>query len=186
MDDDWCGMLDVPFGSTKILLADSRAFGDGSHPTTRVSLEAVRALAPRGGESWRMLDFGSGTGILSIAAATVGAHAIGVEIDEAALEVSKENARLNGVADRVSFVRSLDDAPGTFDLVVANILAGVLVAFADALVDRLASPGALVLCGLVATDVPVVIASYAPRLDGRRPEIYERGEWRALAWRAKI
>ena len=81
-------------------------------------------------------------------------------------------------------MRSLDDAPGPFDLVVANILAAVLVAFADALVARLSPNGALVLCGLVATDVPRLIATYAPKLDGRRPEIYERGEWRALVWRA--
>jgi ribosomal protein L11 methyltransferase len=170
--------------TTDIRLVPSRAFGDGSHETTRLSLEAVRALAPRDRESWRLLDFGSGTGILAIAAAMRGAVAIGVEVDEGALAVSVENARLNDVAERASFVRSLDEARGTFDLVVANILAGVLVAFADALVARVAPNGALVLCGLVATDVPVLVATYAPKLDARRPEIYERGEWRALVWRA--
>jgi ribosomal protein L11 methyltransferase len=171
--------------TTDIRLVPSRAFGDGSHETTRLSLEAVRALAPRDRrEGWRLLDFGSGTGILAIAAALRGAEAIGVEIDEAALAVSAENARLNGVAARTTFARSLDDAPGTFDLVVANILAGVLIAFADALVARVAPNGALILCGLVATDVPVLVATYAPKVAGRRPEIYERGEWRALVWRA--
>lgn len=169
--------------AAKIRLVDSRAFGDGSHETTRLSLQAVGALAPRDRESWRMLDFGSGTGILSIAAAMSGAQAIGVEIDEPSLAVSIENAKLNDVASRCAFVRSLDDAPGTFDLVVANILAAVLVAFADALVTRVAPKGALVLCGLVATDVPLLIATYAQKLDGRRPEIYERDEWRALVWR---
>lgn len=178
-------MVEVPFGATKVRLADSRAFGDGSHETTRLSLEAVNALAPRDREGWRLLDFGSGSGILAIAAAMRGATAVGVEIDEAALAVSVENARTNDVTERTSFLRSLEDAPGPFDLVVANILAGVLVAFADALVVRLASNGALVLCGLVATDVPVLIATYAPLLEARRPEIYERGEWRALVWRAR-
>lgn len=167
-----------------IALLPSRAFGDGSHETTRLSLEAIRALAPRDRDAWRLLDFGSGTGILSIAAAMRGAEAVGVEIDEAALSVSRENARVNGVSENVSFVKSLDEAPGTFDLVVANILCAVLVDFADALVAHLAPRGCLVLCGLVATDVPIVIASYAPRLRARRPEIYERGEWRALVWRA--
>lgn len=170
--------------AAKIRLVDSRAFGDGSHETTRLSLQAVGALAPRDRERWRMLDFGSGTGILAIAAAMAGAEAIGVELDEPALDVSRENAQLNDVATRASFVRSLDDVTGTFDLVVANILAGVLVAFADALVARMAPNAALVLCGLVATDVPVLIATYAPKREGRRPEIYERGEWRALVWRA--
>ena len=178
-------MVEVPFGATKIRLAESRAFGDGSHETTRLSLQALGALAPRDRGEWRLLDFGSGSGILAIAAAMRGATAIGVEIDDAALVVSAENARANDVGERTSFVRSLDEARGTFDLVVANILAGVLVAFADALVARLAPDGALVLCGLVTTDVPVLIATYAPRLGGRRPEIYERGEWRALVWRAR-
>lgn len=176
-------MIEVAFGTAKIMLADSRAFGDGSHETTRLSLEAVGALAPRS-QGFRLLDFGSGTGILAIAAAMRGACSIGVEIDEAALAVSQENARLNGVEERVMFVRTLDEATGTFELVVANILCGVLVAFADALVSRVAPDGALVLCGLVATDVPVVVAAYAPLLGRRRPEIYERGEWRALVWRA--
>lgn len=171
--------------AAQIRLVDSRAFGDGSHETTRLSLQAVGALAPRDRETWRMLDFGSGTGILAIAAAMLGGEAIGVEIDEPSLAVSHENAKLNDVAARCSFVRSLDDVPGTFDLVVANILAGVLVAFVDALVARVAPNGALVLCGLVATDVPVLIATYAPKLGGRRPEIYERAEWRALVWRAR-
>jgi ribosomal protein L11 methyltransferase len=177
-------MIQVSFGATKIVLADSHAFGDGSHETTRLSLEAVGALAPRDRAGWRLLDFGSGTGILTIAAAIRGATAFGIEIDEGALAVSAENARLNDVASRTTFVRSLDEVRGSFDLVVANILAGVLVAFADALVARLASKGALVLCGLVATDVPVLVATYTPLLEGRRPEIYERGEWRALVWRA--
>lgn len=176
-------MIEVELGTGKIVLADSRVFGDGSHETTRLSLEAVSALAPRGVAGFRLLDFGSGTGILAIAAAMRGACSIGVEIDEAALAVAQENARLNGVSERVEFVRALDEATGTFELVVANILCGVLVAFADSLVSRVAPDGALVLCGLVATDVPVAVATYAPLL-GRRPEIYERAEWRALVWRA--
>lgn len=177
-------MARVAVADLRLELADSRAFGDGSHPTTRVCLDAVRALAPRGPDPWRMLDFGSGTGILTIAAAKLGAYeAIGIEIDEAALAVSAENAELNGAGNRVGFVRSLDDVDGVFELVVANILCGVLVAFADALVARVAANGTLVLSGLVATDVPAVIAAYSPKLAGRRPEIYERGEWRALAWR---
>lgn len=170
-----------------IELAESRAFGDGSHETTRVCLQAVRALAPRDA-SWRMLDFGSGTGVLGIAAAKLGAReAIGIEIDEDALAIAPENARLNGVDGRVAFARSLDDARGTFELVAANILAGVLVAFARPLVERLAgqgTTGTLILSGLVATDVPVIVATYAPLLRERRPEIYERGEWRALVWRS--
>ena len=171
---------------TGIVLAKSFAFGDGSHPTTRLSLQAVRALAPRtrieAGEPWRLLDFGSGTGILAIAAAKLGASAVGVEIDDVALAVAPENARLNAVEDRVTFVRTLSDAPGPFNLIVANILAGVLAQYAPDLVSRLAPNGTLILCGLVSTDVPLLIATYAPLLGARRPDIYERDEWRALVW----
>jgi ribosomal protein L11 methylase PrmA len=76
------------------------------------------------------------------------------------------------------------DATGPFELVVANILRGVLLAFADALSGVCARGGALVLSGLVSTDVPEVSASYAPRLGGARPEVYEREDWRALVWRS--
>ncbi|MDB4945068.1 MAG: hypothetical protein JWP97_4602 [Labilithrix sp.] len=176
--------LAAPPGRLPILLEESDAFGDGSHPTTAVCLEAVGALAPRR-DSWSMLDVGSGTGVLAIAAARLGAReALGVEIDDAALATAARNAALNGVAERVRFGRAL---PSTaHDLVVANILRGVLVQLAAPLVACVAGGGTLVLSGLTSTDVPEVSSCYARALGGHRPEIYERGEWRALAWRAVV
>ena len=175
----------VPVDGISIVLGPSSAFGDGRHETTQLCLQAIAALAPRGKGDWRLLDFGSGSGILSIGAAKLGAIALGVEIDEAAIASAEENAGLSSVGDRVTFARTLEEASSTFDIVVANILRRVLLDAAAALVARLSTTGGLILSGLVSTDVPEVSARYARHLDGRRPEIYERGEWRALVWRAR-
>lgn len=68
---------------------------------------------------------------------------------------------------------------------MANVLRQVLLEQARALTARLAPDGVLVLSGLVSTDVPELSAHYAPLFAGRRPEIYERAEWRALVWRSQ-
>jgi ribosomal protein L11 methyltransferase len=165
-----------------ILIEPGPGFGDGTHETTQVCLQALAALAPRTGP-WRMLDFGSGSGILSIAAARLGAVVDAVEIDSLAAAHGERNATANGVSDRIRALRTLEQTRPPFDFVVANILRAVLLDFAGALVERMAAGAALVLSGLVSTDVPEVSVRYASRLGGERPEVYERGEWRALLWR---
>ncbi len=172
-----------PRGGVAIVLQPSGAFGDGKHETTQLCLQALSAFAPRDGRAWRVLDFGSGSGILSIAAARLGAVVVGVEIDAAAVTVARESAKLNGVDSRVSFATALDEGEGRFDVVVANILRGVLIDMADDLVARVATGGTLVLSGLVGTDVPEIVARYGAKLEGRRAEVYARGEWRAVVWR---
>lgn len=171
----WDGDIDA----RTIALLPSQAFGDGRHETTRMCLQALAVFAPR--ERFRMLDVGSGTGILSIAAAKLGGDAHGVEIDEAANEVALANARASGAADHVRFGTTWPEGP--HEVVAANILRSVLLALADAIVARVAVGGVLVLSGLVSTDLPEMIARYAPALGGARPEIFERGVWRALVWR---
>ena len=166
-----------------IVLRAGPAFGDGRHLTTQLCLQAIAAFAPRDKRDWRLLDFGSGSGILSIGAAKLGAIALGVEIDDRAIASAEDNSALSGVSDRVRFARALDVPGSSYDIVVANILRGVLVHFASELASRLAPAGTLILSGLVSTDVPEVSARYAQCLGGRRPEIYERDEWRALVWR---
>jgi ribosomal protein L11 methyltransferase len=167
---------------TPIVLEPGPGFGDGTHETTRVCLQAIRALAPRTG-AWRMLDFGSGSGILAIAAAQLGAEVDAVEIDPLAAAHGERNVLANQVAMRVRSVRTLEETRPPFDLVVANILRSVLLDFAGAVVERTAPGASLVLSGLVSTDVPEVLVRYAARLGGQRPEVYERGDWRALVWR---
>jgi len=146
-------------------------------------LQAIHWLRPAGARSWRLLDFGSGSGILSIAAARLGASVEAVEIDPLAIEHARHNAVLNLVEDRVRHSRTLAEAPGRFDLVVANILCDVLLEAAEDLTSRVVENGALALSGLVATDVPRIIARYAPLLAQRRPAVYERGAWRLLSWK---
>lgn len=170
-----------------LVLADGPGFGLGSHATTQLCLQAIAALAPRD-RPWTLLDFGAGSGILSIAAARLGGRAHAVEIEAPARESARRNAELNGVD--LAVTAELPD--GRFDLVVANILRPVLVAFAGELAARLAPGGTLVLSGLVSTDVPELGVVYAGVMGGdrreatqehRRPERYARGDWNALVWK---
>lgn len=167
----------------RVVIQPGAGFGTGAHETTQLCLQAIAAGAPRGGRAWRMLDFGSGSGILAIGAAKLGATVEAIEIDERAIENAEENARLNSVADRIRHRRTLEGVQGPFELVIANILRQVLLDFAGALAARLDPGGMLVLSGLVSTDIPEVGVRYASLLGGRRPEVHERGDWRALAWR---
>lgn len=181
--------LDIASGDhLTLVLLPGPGFGDGTHPTTHLCLQALAALAPCArapsqSHAWRMLDFGSGSGVLSLGAALLGATVSAVEIDARAVAHAEHNARATGVADRIRHARTLDEAPGPFDLVIANILRDVLLDHADALAARLAVGATLVLSGLVSTDVPELTAAYAKRLGGQRPEVYARDDWRALVWR---
>jgi ribosomal protein L11 methyltransferase len=173
--------LSNPAREIPLRLHSGPGFGTGAHETTQLCLQAIYAFHPRG-PKWRLLDFGSGSGILSIAAAKLGAEVVGIEIDEPSIEHAEANVRSNEVRDRVVFGQELEEAGGKFELVVANILLAVLVAHAEELVLRLAPGGTLVLSGLVGTDVPVAIGRYSPLLGGARPEVFERGDFRALVW----
>jgi ribosomal protein L11 methyltransferase len=130
-----------------------------------------------------MLDFGSGSGILAIGAARLGADVDAIEIDAQATAHAERNAKANGFSARIRHARTLEDTRGAYDFVVANILRSVLLDVASALVARLSPHATLVLSGLVSTDVPAVSVRYASLLAGARPEVYERGDWRALVWR---
>ena len=166
----------------RLVIDPGPGFGDGTHETTQLCLQAIAALARRSGPL-RMLDFGSGSGILAIGAAKLRAVVDAVEIDAAAGAHGERNARANCVDDQIRHAPTLEGTRGPFDLVVANILRAVLLEFADALVARLGPGATLVLSGLVSTDVPQVSVRYASLLGQEQPEVYERGDWRALVWR---
>jgi ribosomal protein L11 methyltransferase len=166
----------------RLVIDPGPGFGDGTHETTQLCLQAIAALAPRA-TPWRMLDFGSGSGILAIGAAKLGAAVDAVEIDGLASAHGKRNSRANRVDHRIRHARTLRGARDSFDFVVANILRSVLLESAGALVSRLAPGATLVLSGLVSTDVPEVSVRYASLLSDERPEVYQRGDWRALVWR---
>ena len=125
------------------------AFGTGLHPTTRLCLEAVEALADRG-PLGRTLDVGCGSGILAIAAVKLGAtRVLGVDIDPIAIEATEANARHNRVNKRIRAREgSVPTEEGPFDTVLANLIAGILVELAPHLAAELLPGGRLVASGI--------------------------------------
>jgi ribosomal protein L11 methyltransferase len=169
-------------GAMLIRLVDGPGFGDGSHPTTQLCLQGIAALAPLD-RPWRLLDVGSGSGILSVAGARLGASVDAVEIDARAIEHAEQCFRANGLEDRIRSFSSLAQVTGPYDLIVANVWRAILLSLAETIAPLRASGGSVLLSGLVSTDVPEVSVRYAALLEGRRPEVYDRDEWRALLWR---
>ena len=153
-----------------------RAFGSGTHESTRLVMRELDRRI-RGGE--RVLDVGCGSGILAVAALLLGAsRARAVDVDPDAIEVTKENARLNGVASRIeASTTDVGKLRGTYDVVLANIEARVLVPLADAIAARVATGGTLVLSGILRGQEDEVRAAY-PELGLRI--VPAEGEWVAL------
>lgn len=155
------------------------AFGTGTHETTRLCLEAIERHW-RGG---RFLDVGTGTGILAIAAALLApdAQIMAIDADPLAIEVARENARINRVLDRIR----IDPAPCralpafASDVVVANLTADVILTLLDDLCERLAPAGVLILSGiLVSQSGEAEEALRKARL--AQIERRDAGEWSAL------
>lgn len=147
--------------AVNVLLDPGLAFGTGTHPTTALCLEWLDGQELAGKT---MVDFGCGSGILAVAALKLGAaHAIGIDIDPQALEASAENARRNGVAERLTLFLA-KDAPAALnaDLVVANILAGPLVELAPVICSHLRPGGHLALSGILENQGESVAAAYIP------------------------
>jgi ribosomal protein L11 methyltransferase len=171
----------APEGEPRVLrIPPGASFGDGRHETTQLCLLALGSLARTGAPMGTVLDFGAGSGVLAIAAALAGARVEAVEIDARALVEAGDNARRNGVEARVELRDRLREPAAPFDVVVANILRGVLLDAAPALAARQSRAGHMILSGLVATDVPAILARYRPLLAPMRDEVYARGEWRAV------
>ncbi len=140
-------------GEIIVELDPGMAFGTGTHPSTSMCVKALdeleRRLAPEGG--LRLLDVGTGSGILAIAAAKLGFTGIvGIDVDQVAVRVAQKNAELNGIADTVSLSNTpLKDLEGEFPVVVANILPHVLIYLKEHLLARLAPGGLLILSGII-------------------------------------
>lgn len=145
--------------AVNLLLDPGLAFGTGTHPTTALCLEWLDAQPLDGVE---VLDFGCGSGILAIAALLLGAgQATGTDIDVQAIEASRENANRNGI-DPERFPLYLPEhlPEGQADVVVANILAGPLVALAPRIIERVKPGGRLALSGVLAEQAEEVRAAY--------------------------
>lgn len=176
----WCEW-DARPGQVVIDIDPQMAFGTGEHATTRGCLRLLDDVLRPGD---RVVDVGSGSAILAIAAARLGAReVIAVEYDPDANLNARENLEGNGVEDRVEIVEQMADAAlldelGPFDLVLANILSGVirplLPAFHAALGGT--SEGRLIVSGILRTEAPLVVHD-AEAAGFRVVEIDEEEEW---------
>lgn len=160
-------------GEVEIVVDPGRAFGSGTHETTRLVLREVDRRI-RGGE--RVLDVGCGSGILSVAAARLGASSVrGVDVDGDAIPVARENARINRVASRTRFSATpVERLRGAYDLVLANIETVILEELAGAIARRVAPGGTLVLSGVLLGEQDRIDAAF-PRF--RRVLLGREGEW---------
>lgn len=168
------------------------AFGTGTHPTTMLCLSILeRILSGRNTESGSklkknssVLDVGTGSGILSIAAALLGAESVtAIDIDPDAIRVAMDNCTLN----RVSAMVAASDTPlhlisGSFDIILANILAEELVRLAPELVQRISPDGFLILSGILSEKEELVVNGFS-NYDVTLTEIAREGEWSCIVFR---
>jgi len=174
---DWCREDDL------VLSIDpGRAFGSGSHATTRMCLAELELLVNVGDS---VADIGCGSGVLAVAAVRLGAaRAVGVDIHAEAVMVSTTNGAVCGVADQVQFGEgSIELLAGQiFEIVVANIAASVLLELANQLAAAVSATGALVLSGVLEEQVPAILEEFA--LQGfTLVSTAADGDWRALVLR---
>ena len=150
---------DYETSRVKLILDPGLAFGTGGHETTNLCLEVLDERG-RGGE--RVLDIGTGSGILAIAALKLGAAvAEGVDIDPVAVRTAGENAALNGVADKLTvLVGALSDkASGKYDIIPANIVANAIMALAPAVPGLMADDAVFIASGIIDSRKDEVIAA---------------------------
>lgn len=160
-----------------IRIEPGMAFGTGTHETTRLCLEAIEKYF-RGGS---FLDVGTGTGILSIAAALLwpDARIEACDTDADAVEIARENARLNHVADRISFrAGTVDEGTASADVTCANLTADVIVPLLPGLIS--ATCGRLILSGILDSQTELVRASLQELGIAQEHELAAKGEWVAI------
>jgi ribosomal protein L11 methyltransferase len=175
---------DADAPSNALRLTDSAAFGTGHHPTTALCIEALEE-AVTGALPDSVLDVGTGSGVLALAALRMGVpRAVGLDIDANALEIAAEHSRLNGMEDRLKLVLGGPDVvEGVWPLVVANVLAAPLIAMAPVLVRRVANRGRLILSGIPSSIESEVRRAYE-HLGMRHIRSETRAGWTVLVLQA--
>jgi ribosomal protein L11 methyltransferase len=171
-------------GEIVLTIDPGQAFGTGTHETTRLCLQLLEDAFEQPPGPGRVLDVGTGTGILGIAAAKLGASCVlGVDTDPKAVETAAENAKVNGVADRfASTYMPLSSLEGSYDLVVANILAEILIDLKKEIVSRCVPGGLLVLSGILTEKCGWVEEEF--REEGAHPVNRKTdGQWAAVLLR---
>ncbi len=150
-------------GDRVILMDPGRAFGTGHHETTRLCLEWLEDWTESNRpDTMSLLDLGTGSGILAMAGALLGfGRVLAVDNDEEAVEVARENLRVNGLEGRIVLsVGSVGELEERFDVVAANLQANPLIEMAHALSERLQPEGMLVLSGILVEQGESVRSAY--------------------------
>ncbi|MBI1910781.1 MAG: 50S ribosomal protein L11 methyltransferase [Deltaproteobacteria bacterium] len=173
-------------GDIIIEIDPGMAFGTGGHATTKMCVKAIFALIKdkkvRASKA-NILDVGTGTGILAIAAMKLGvSEAVGTDIDKVALTVARKNARLNKTEIRLSS-SSLDKIKGGYSIVAANILAGELKRLSPALYSKITPGGYIILSGILKTEKDSVKETFTA-LGLKHSKTYLSGEWAAIVLQA--
>ena len=160
-----------------IMLDPGLAFGSGSHETTRLCMQW---LSTQRLEGKAVIDYGCGSGILAIAALKSGAaSALGVDIDQQALQASRQNAQLNQVSERLLLALPAtmpDQSAG--DIVFANILAGTLVELKTQLLTLRKAQGVLVLSGILQSQQAMIYKEFEP---GNTIQSFNDGDWMMMS-----
>lgn len=170
-----------------VLLDPGMAFGTGTHPTTQIALQLLETLEIAGKS---VFDVGTGSGIIAIAAAKLGASSVeGVDIDAVSVRQAVVNVVLNDATGQVSIWTS-DMAPDsepvkTYDIVVANIIARVLVEIAGQIAPSVATGGTLVLSGIIDSKEPAVLETYTA-LGFEMIQRQQIEDWIGHIWRRSI
>jgi ribosomal protein L11 methyltransferase len=171
---------DVPEGVPVIVIEPSTGFGTGHHATTRLCLLLMQRLEWRGA---RVIDVGTGSGVLTLAAWKLGAAEVtGVDHDADALANARSNIARNGAAPSIDIIH--DDLRSLrmerADVVLANLTGAVLVRFASELSSLALDGGYLILSGFAPEDLPIIYRAFA-----RMTRIHEQieGEWAAICLR---
>lgn len=169
---------------TVVSIDPGAAFGTGTHATTYLCMSILEnKVTPQSD----ILDIGTGSGILAITSMLLGAKsAIGVDIDAQSVKTAKENAVINGVADKTEFLVGdlADKISGRYNIVCANIVADVIIRLFDNVADFMTEDGILIVSGIIdmrASDVENAAKEHGFEIC----ESYEREEWRAYVLKVK-
>ena len=165
-----------------IVMDPGMAFGTGTHPTTAMCIREIELLDISGME---VTDIGTGTGVLAIAAARLGAaHVTAVDRDTVAIDAARENIARNGVEDSITLgISDLFSAvPGKADLVIANLVADPIIRLMDDLEHHLEPGGVLLISGIIEDRAPDVVEAAGRKNLSVEKIIEERG-WAAMLLR---
>ncbi len=167
-----------------IELDPGMAFGTGTHPSTRMCLRAIEKLTAifQGKKNTGLLDVGTGSGILAIAASLLGIEkVVGIDIDHQAILCAQKNVKKNNAAENISLsTTSLNKIEGIFPIVVANIFPHVLIDMKEKLSARLDGGGFLILSGILREKAAEVVAAFSAGF-----KVYEElneEEWTCLVF----